>query len=162
MNEARKNIIIVMPVVEKHPLLEKLDREQEMRDKLEPMIKPRTIFFEKALNWTLLGICVATILFMAEVIRSVVTSTDRILAILIPAGVIMMLGLAAFVALSIAKYLWERKLNKVGLYTPLEFKRKNPRTQSGAFFITRLFGIPFLDNLLGYIWWYFFVGEELH
>ena len=128
MNEARKNIIIVMPVVEKHPLLEKLDREQEMRDKLEPMIKPRAIFFEKTLNWILLGICVASILFMAELVRSVVTSTDRILAILIPAGVIMMLGLAAFVALSIAKYLWEKKLNKAGLYTPLEFKRKNPRT----------------------------------
>ena len=133
MNEARevRNNIIVMPIVneeEKPALLKKLDKEQEIRATLEPMIKTRAIFFEKALNWTLLGLCVATILFMAEVIRSVVTSTDQILAILIPAGAVMVIGIAAFAALSVAKYIWERRLNKVGLYTPLEFKRKNPRT----------------------------------
>ena len=104
-------------------LLEELEKKAEQRRRLEPTVVPKAKAYKKAINVAGIIACLNAILLLITVVVSVVNHGEVVMSLLlITFDLLMTLSMFVFSGLVLSRYLWERRLRKVGLFIPIRLK----------------------------------------
>lgn len=104
-------------------LLEELEKKAEQRRRLGPTVVPKAKAYKKAINVAGIIACLNAILLMTVAITSVVQRGEVVMSLpLITFDLLMTLSMFVFADLVLSRYLWERRLRKVGLFIPIRLK----------------------------------------
>ena len=104
-------------------LLEELEWKAAERKKLGPTVIPKAKAYKKAINVAGIIACLNAILLLITVVVSVVNHGEVVMSLLlITFDLLMTLSMFVFSGLVLSRYLWERRLRKVGLFIPIRLK----------------------------------------
>ena len=105
------------------PLMWEIDRWITERDRLEPTVIPKAKLYRLAINIAFLVTLFLSVITILPIVVYIMTREHETICMLISeaAGVMMAIGILLTAILVLAKYIWKRKLEKVGLMIPIEY-----------------------------------------
>ncbi|MBR2725059.1 hypothetical protein IKF28_01285 [Candidatus Saccharibacteria bacterium] len=94
----------------------------EEREKLEATLLPKAMFFRRAFLLTFFICSLFSSIFMFTLIPLTLGYRNVFIDLTLSlTGSIVMIGIGIGLILEIARFIWKKKLAKVGLYVPVEY-----------------------------------------